>query len=99
MSWFRKTCPVAEVPTVSVQGQPLVVNVPSNSPERTLRCLCRMLRIYRTLIKHANKGDTYLDNFRQELARLEASLIAAGDTGKFNQELVEKRILDLGGTV
>lgn len=86
-----------QVPDIGAVGHPLTINPPLNSTERTLRILGRMQSVRYSLIKHANKGDEFLDHRRAELRRLEGQMIGAGDTESFDDESIQKRIDKLGG--
>lgn len=82
------------VPNMGMQAQPLHINLPVGSPERTLRCLHRMTRIHQTLAKH--KGDPgYCAPFEEELARRQMLMALSGDTGPYDVPSLFERIENL----
>lgn len=81
----------APVHDMGLQAHPLLINLPAGSPQRTLRCLHRMVRLHRTLA-NPKRSDEFKVSFQEELVRKQTLLLLSGDTGPVDVESLEERI-------
>jgi len=86
--------PASPVQNMGMQAQPLLINAPVGSTERTLRCLHRMVRVHQAIAKHAD-DTSYCVPFTEELARKQALLLLSGDTGPVDVDSLKERIANL----
>jgi len=108
LNFFRQlTLPVpvpvpVPVPTpdgnTALKAQPLLINLPASSVERTLRCLWRMVRLHRGIAGALQRGDTpHMASLQEELVRRQAMLTLSGIKGCADEAQLLVKIAELEG--